>query len=78
VANIYVRKGNLNEAQKWADGLLKINESNEEAIQLLVTIINAKKNNDFTISYLEGILEKQPLSFRLIEIYIDILRRIGK
>jgi hypothetical protein len=55
-----------------------LNESNEEAIKLLITIINAKKNNEFTITYLEGILEKQPLSFKLIDIYIDVLRRIGK
>lgn len=73
-----MKKGNLNEAHKYADNLLRLNESNEEAIKLLITIINAKKNNEFTITYLEGILEKQPLSFKLIEIYIDVLRRVGK
>lgn len=78
ISNIYVKKGNLNEAHKYADSLLRLNESNEESIELLITIINAKKNNDFTINYLENILEKQPLSFKLIEIYIDILRRVGK
>jgi hypothetical protein len=58
--------------------LLRINESNEDAIQLLITIINSRKSNDYTINYLESILEKQPLSFKLIEIYIDVVRRIGK
>jgi len=58
--------------------LLRINESNEDAIQLLITIINSKKSNDYTINYLDTILEKQPLSFKLIEIYIDVVRRIGK
>ncbi len=58
--------------------LLRINESNEDAIQLLITIINSKKSNDYTINYLETILEKQPLSFKLIELYIDVVRRVGK
>lgn len=58
--------------------LLRINESNEDAIQLLITIINSKKSNDYTLNYLDTILEKQPLSFKLIEIYIDVVRRVGK
>ena len=58
--------------------LLRINESNEDAIQLLITIINSKKSNEYTINYLETILEKQPLSFKLIELYIDVVRRVGK
>jgi hypothetical protein len=58
--------------------LLRINEDNEEAIQLLISILNSKKSNDFTITYLEGILEKQSLSFKLIELYIEIVRRVGK
>ncbi len=58
--------------------LLRINESNEDAIQLLISIINSKKSNDYTINYLDTILEKQPLSFKLIEIYIDVVRRVGK
>jgi hypothetical protein len=73
-----VKKHNFNEAHKYVDMLLRINESNEDAIQLLITIINSKKSNDYTINYLETILEKQPLSFKLIELYIDVVRRVGK
>jgi hypothetical protein len=73
-----LKKQNFTEAHKYADILLRLNESNEEAIKLLISIINSKKSNDFTINYLENILEKQPLSFKLIEIYIDILKRVGK
>jgi len=58
--------------------LLRLNESNEDAIQLLITIINSKKSNEYTINYLETILDKQPLSFKIIEIYIDVVRRVGK
>lgn len=78
IANIYIKKGNYNEAQKYTDCILKIDESNEDAIQLLITIFNSKKNNEYTVNYLEEIIEKQPLSFKLIEIYIDILRRMGR
>jgi len=73
-----VKKQNFNEAHKYVDMLLRINESNEDAIQLLITIINSKKSNEYTINYLETILEKQPLSFKLIELYIDVVRRVGK
>jgi tetratricopeptide (TPR) repeat protein len=78
LSNVYVKKGNLTEAHKYADLLLRINEDNEEAIQLLISILNSKKSNEFTITYLEGILEKQSLSFKLIELYIEIVRRVGK
>lgn len=78
LSNTYVKKNNYNEAHKYADQLLRLNESNEEAIKLLISIINSKKSNEFTINYLETILDKQPLSFKLIEIYIDIIRRVGK
>jgi tetratricopeptide (TPR) repeat protein len=78
LANVYVKKNNFPEAHKFADMLLRLNENNEEAIKLLITIINSKKSNEFTIGYLENILEKKPLSFKLIEIYIDIVRRVGK
>lgn len=78
LANIYVKKNNFPEAHKYADMLLRLNENNEEAIDMLITIINSKKSNEFTIGYLENILEKKPLSFKLIEIYIDIVRRVGK
>lgn len=73
-----MKKQNYTEAHKFADLLLRLNENNEDAIKLLITVINSKKSNDFTLNYLENILEKQPLSFKLIEIYIDIVRRIGK
>ncbi len=78
VANNYVKKQNFTEAHKYADILLRLNESNEENIKLLISIINSKKSNEFTINYLETILEKQPLGFKLIEIYIDIVKRVGK
>jgi hypothetical protein len=78
ISNLFVKKQNFNEAHKYADQLLRIDENNEEAIKLLITIINSKKSNEFTLTYLENILEKQPYSFKLIEIYIDIVRRVGK
>jgi hypothetical protein len=78
LANLYVKKQNFTEAHKYTEVLLRINESNEDAIKLLITIINSKKSNEYTINYLETILEKQPMSFKLIEIYIDIVRRVGK
>jgi tetratricopeptide (TPR) repeat protein len=78
LSNLFLKKNSLSEAHKYADMLLRLNESNEDAIKLLITIINSKKSNDFTITYLENILEKQPLSFKLIEIYIDIVKRVGK
>jgi hypothetical protein len=71
-----LKKNNLTEAHKYADILLRLNENNEEAIKLLVSIINAKKSNEFTINYLENIIEKQPLGFKLIEIYIDIVTQL--
>ncbi len=59
--------------------LLRLNQSNEDAIQLLITIIiNSKESNEYTINYLETTLEKQQLSFKLIEILIDVVRRVGK
>jgi hypothetical protein len=57
--------------------LLRINEDNEEAIQLLISILNSKKSEDIT-THLEKILEKQSFSFKLIELYIETARRAGK
>jgi hypothetical protein len=68
----------MSEANKHANSLLRLDDNNEEAIKLLISIFNLKKSHDYTISYLEGILEKQPLSFKLIEIYIETMRRVGK
>ncbi len=78
LSNLNVKKQNFGEAHKYADQLLRLDENNEEAIQLLITIINSKKSNEYTITYLENILEKQPLSFKLIEIYIEVVKRVGK
>lgn len=78
LTNYHMKRQNLNEAHKFADMLIRFNENHEEGIRLLVTILNFKKSNDFTINYLEGILDKQPTSFKLIEIYLDVVRRVGK
>ena len=78
LSNLYVKKGNLSEANKYADILIRLNDNNEEAIKLLISILNLKNSNEFSVSYLERILEKQQLSFKLIEIYIEIMMRIGK
>ena len=72
---MYIKKQNLNDAHKYADMLLVLNESNEEYIKLLISILNIKKSS--AANYLEKILEKKPLSFKLIEIYIEILKANG-
>ena len=78
LSNVYLKKQNISEAQKYADLLLRINESSDEGIKLLISILNLKKSNDFTINYFENLLEKQPLSFKIIEVFLEVLRRFGK
>ena len=44
---------------------------------LLVTVLNAKKDNESALDYLVGMIQKQPNSYHLIELYISILLRSG-
>lgn len=72
-----MKKQNFAEAHKFADMLIRVNEDNEEGITLLISVMNFKNSLDFTINYLEETIEKQPLGFRLIELYIEVARRQG-
>lgn len=77
IKNLLAQK-KLDEAQKYADMLIRLNENNEENLKLLVTVISNRKNNDEACIYLEEIINKQITSFKLIEIYIELIRRTGK
>ena len=72
-----MKKANYNEAQRYIDMLLHEDESNEDALALLISVLNAKKSNESSITYLETTIAKQPNAYHLIELYIEILRRSG-
>lgn len=74
---LYMKKANYNEAQRYIDLLLREDESNEDALALLISVLNAKKSNESSITYLEDTISKQPNAYHLIELYIEILRRSG-
>ena len=77
VSELHMRKGNYNEAQRYIDMLLKEDESNDDALALLISVLNAKKSNESSIKYLESTIQKQSNAYHLIELYIEILRRSG-
>lgn len=68
----------LNEAQKHADMLIRLNENSEDNIKLLITVISNRLSNEAASTYLEEIVLKQLTSFKLIEVYIELIRRTGK
>ena len=70
-------RGKFNDAQNYINMLLKEDESNEEALALLVSVLNAKKDNESALDYLVGMIQRQPNSYHLIELYISILLRSG-
>ena len=57
--------------------LLYEDESNDDALALLVSVLNAQINKENALSYLENTIKKQPNSYHLIELYISILQRSG-
>ena len=67
----------LDVAQKHADMLIRLNENSEENISLLVTVISNRKSNEAASAYLEEIINKET-SFKLVEVYIELVRRTGK
>lgn len=75
---VYLLSKKLNDAQKYADMLIRLNENSEENIKILVTVISNRKNNEAASIYLEEIITKKQNSFKLIEVYIELVRRIGK
>ena len=72
-----MNRGKYTEAQNYINLLLKEDESNEEALALLVSVLNAKKDNESALDYLVGMIQKQPNSYHLIELYLSILLRSG-
>ena len=72
-----MNRGKYTEAQNYINLLLKEDESNEEGLALLVSVLNAKKDNESALDYLVGMIQKQPNSYHLIELYISILLRSG-
>ena len=74
---VLMGRGKFSEAQSYINMLLKEDESNEEALALLVSVLNAKKDNESALDYLVGMIQRQPNSYHLIELYISILLRSG-
>ena len=74
---VLMGRGKYSEAQSYINMLLKEDESNEEALALLVSVLNAKKDNESALDYLVGMIQRQPNSYHLIELYISILLRSG-
>ena len=70
-------RGKFGDAQIYINMLLKEDESNEEGLALLVSVLNAKKDNESALDYLVGMIQRQPNSYHLIELYISILLRSG-
>ena len=61
-------RGKYSEAQNYINILLKEDESNEEALALLVSVLNAKKDNESALDYLKDMIQRQPNSYHLIEL----------
>lgn len=78
LVNICLKLQKLNDAQKHADMLIRLNENSEENIGLLITVISNRKKNEEASQYLEQIILKQLTSFKLVEVYIELVRRTGK
>ena len=72
-----MKKNSFNEASHYIDLLLHEDESNDDALALLVSVLNAKKNNESALEYLEQKIKKEPNSYHLIDLYITILLRSG-
>ena len=65
-------RGKFGDAQIYINMLLKEDESNEEGLALLVSVLNAKKDNESALDYLVGMIQRQPNSYHLIELYISL------
>lgn len=78
IINVELQLKKLAEASKYAEMLIRLNENSEDNISLLVTVISNKKNNEAACQYLEEIINKQHTSFKLIEVYIELIRRVGR
>ena len=70
---ILTNRGKFGDEQKYINMLLKEDEFNEEGLALLVSVLNAKKENESALDYLVGMIQRQPNSYHLIELYISIL-----
>jgi len=77
LSNLLMKRNSFNEAQQYIDLLLHEDESNDDALALLVSVLNAKKNNEAAIQYLEDTIKREPNSYHLIELYIHLLFRSG-
>lgn len=76
--NLFIKNNKLNDAQKYADILIRINENSEENIKLLITVISNRLSNEDASNYLEKLVVKELSSFKLLEVYIELVRRTGK
>ena len=77
ISNLLMKKGIYGEAQSYIDLLLHEDESNDDALALLVSVLNAQINKENALAYLENTIKRQPNSYHLIELYISILQRSG-
>ena len=77
ISNLLMKKGIYGEAQSYIDLLLHEDESNDDALALLVSVLNAQINKENALTYLENTIKREPNSYHLIELYISILQRSG-
>ena len=77
ISNLLMKKGIYGEAQSYIDLLLHEDESNDDALALLVSVLNAQINKENALLYLENTIKREPNSYHLIELYISILQRSG-
>ena len=77
ISNLLMKKGIYAEAQSYIDLLLHEDESNDDALALLVSILNGQVNKENALKYLEDTIKREANSYHLIELYISILQRSG-
>jgi len=77
ISNLLMKKGIYAEAQSYIDLLLHEDESNDDALALLVSVLNAQVNKENALKYLEDTIKRETNSYHLIELYISILQRSG-
>jgi tetratricopeptide repeat protein 21B len=77
LANIHLRKGDLDACQTQCYGLLRLDPEHEQANMMLADIMFRKNKYDEAIEYFGRLLEKKPNNYNALVQLIKLLRRAG-
>lgn len=77
LANLYLGKGDFSNAQNQCSVMLKMDVGNEEATLMVSRILCQQKNFTFAMSHLRQLLDKEPIHWHALAMFIEVVRRAG-